>query len=151
MPEARAILLGRMGKHEDALRLYIYRLTDHAAAERYCAKVFATEPNPKGIFLLLLRLYLRPSPSDPVLLTPALGLITSQGTRLDAKEVLEMLPPLVTMEDVRAFFVKTLREGRKRRNEARIVRGLVGARKEEVERALMDVQGNRVRITDQRM
>lgn len=151
MPEARAILLGRMGKHEDALRIYIYRLKDYSAAERYCSKVYSTSPDPKGIFLLLLRLYLRPSTPDPVLLGPALGLIGSQGTRLDAKEVLDLLPPLVTMEDVRSFFIKTLRDGRKRRNEAKIVRGLVGARKEEVDRALMGLQENRVRITEQRM
>lgn len=151
MPEVRAILLGRMGKHEDALRIYIYRLSDYSAAERYCSRVYASAPDPKGVFLLLLGLYLRPTSSDPVLLPPALELIASQGTRLDAKEVLEMLPPLVTMEDVRAFFVKTLRDGRKRRNEAKIVRGLVSARKEEVERCLMDLQEKRVRITDQRM
>lgn len=33
MPEARAILLGRMGKHDEALRIYIYTLKDYAAAE----------------------------------------------------------------------------------------------------------------------
>lgn len=33
MPEARAILLGRMGKHEEALKIYVYRLQDYAAAE----------------------------------------------------------------------------------------------------------------------
>lgn len=151
MPEARAILLGRMGKHEDALRIYIYRLKDYAQAEKYCSKVYITDPDPNGIFLLLLRLYLRPAPSDPVLLQPALGLIASQGTRLDAEQVLELLPPLVTMEDVRSFFVKTLRDGRKKRNEAQIVKGLLGARKEEVERVLMDLQGKKVRVTDQRM
>jgi hypothetical protein len=151
MPEARAILLGRMGKHEDALRIYVYRLSDYPSAERYCSKVYATAPDPQGIFLLLLRLYLRPLASDPVLLAPALGLVASQGTRLDAREVLDMLPPLVTMADVRDFFVKIMRDGRKRRNEARIVRGLVGARKDQVDRVLMELQENRVRITDQRM
>lgn len=37
MPEARAILLGRMGKHEEALKIYVYRLQDYAAAES-CVK-----------------------------------------------------------------------------------------------------------------
>lgn len=35
MPEARAILLGRMGKHEEALKIYVYRLQDYAAAESF--------------------------------------------------------------------------------------------------------------------
>lgn len=151
MTEVRAILLGRMGKHEDALRLYIYQLKDHAAAERYCSRVYLGDSDPKGIFMLLLRLYLRPQPSEPVHLGPALGLIATQGTRLDAQQVLDLLPPLVTMADVRAFMVRTLRDGRKRQNDAKITKGLLAARKEEVERTLMELQENRVRITDQRM
>ena len=33
MPEARAILFGRIGKHEEALLIYVYRLQDYSAAE----------------------------------------------------------------------------------------------------------------------
>lgn len=33
MPEAKAILLGRLDKHEEALRIYVYKLKDYAAAE----------------------------------------------------------------------------------------------------------------------
>lgn len=102
--------------------------------------------------MLLLRIYLHPpTKSEPVLLEPALSLISTHGTRLDAKEVLDLLPPLVTMEDVRAFFVKTIRGATAKKNDSRIVRGLVASRKEEVERTLMGQQVKRVRITDQRM
>lgn len=33
--EARAILLGKLGRHDSALELYVYRLRDYAKAERY--------------------------------------------------------------------------------------------------------------------
>jgi hypothetical protein len=33
MPEAKAILLGRLGKHEEALRIYVFDLEDYVAAE----------------------------------------------------------------------------------------------------------------------
>lgn len=33
--EARAILLGRLGRHEHALELYVYRLHDYIKAEEY--------------------------------------------------------------------------------------------------------------------
>lgn len=33
MFQARAILLGRMGKHQGALEIYVYRLDDYAKAE----------------------------------------------------------------------------------------------------------------------
>jgi hypothetical protein len=40
MLEARAILLGRMGKHQAALEIYVYRLNNFAKAEEYV-------PNPR--------------------------------------------------------------------------------------------------------
>ena len=55
------------------------------------------------------------------------------------------------MEDVREFFIKTLRDSTARKNDHQIVKSLVSARKEEVERVLMGLQVKRVRITDQRM
>jgi hypothetical protein len=33
--EARAILLGKLGRHDSALELYVYRLRDYHKAERY--------------------------------------------------------------------------------------------------------------------
>lgn len=33
MFEARAVLLGRLGKHESALEIYVYRLQDYIKAE----------------------------------------------------------------------------------------------------------------------
>jgi hypothetical protein len=35
MLEVRAILLGRMGKHQAALEIYVYRLNNFAKAEEY--------------------------------------------------------------------------------------------------------------------
>jgi hypothetical protein len=119
---------------------------------RYCAHVFQSEPDPMGVFLLLLRIYLRPkTASAPVLLEPALALIAKHGIRLDALQGLDLIPPLVTMAQVQSFFVKTLRDGHRRRNEARVVKDILKSRKEQVERALMGLQKNRVKITDSRM
>jgi len=33
LPEMKAILLGRMGRHDEALRIYVYRLEDYTSAE----------------------------------------------------------------------------------------------------------------------
>lgn len=152
MPEARAILLGKMGNHEEALRIYVYKLHDYTAAETYCAKVYAGEPDPHGIYLTLLHIYLRPAKAQTdIMLAPAIQLIASNGPRIDPQAVLDLLPPLVTMEDVRLFFVRTLRDGYAKKNERRVVKNLASARKEEVERVLMGMQMKRVRIRDQRM
>jgi hypothetical protein len=82
---------------------------------------------------------------------PALSLIATQSTKLDATEVLNLLPPLITLADVRSFLLRTVRDGYAKRNEGRVARHLVGGRKEDVERVLMGLQTKRVRVTDQRM
>jgi Vam6/Vps39-like protein vacuolar protein sorting-associated protein 39 len=78
-------------------------------------------------------------------------LIASQGVRIDAQEVIALLPPMVTVQDVHSFFTRTLRDGHARRNESRVVKRLLSTRKEQVERGLMGLQHRRVRITDIRM
>jgi len=42
--EARAILLGRLGRHAHALELYVYRLHDYLKAEEYALNS-PTRPN----------------------------------------------------------------------------------------------------------
>ena len=120
-------------------------------AFRYCGKVYQNEPNPKGVFLQLLRIYLHPVNGQKPRLEPALKLIATHGTRIDAQEVLDLLPSVVTMQDVREFFVKTLRDGHAKINQSVITKQLLQSRKEQVDRGLMKMQQKRVRITDIRM
>ncbi|CAK9785513.1 hypothetical protein CC85DRAFT_286680 [Cutaneotrichosporon oleaginosum] len=148
-PEAQAVLLGRLGKHDEALRIYIYTLKDYAAAEVYCARAHAKEPE-RGLFLHLLRLYLRPS-KEEVLVAPALALVARHGTRMDARAVLDLLPPLVPVKELQDFFRRTLGDERARRNEHRITRGLLAARKAQAERLVVGLEVKRVRVTDQRI
>ncbi|KAG8988483.1 Vacuolar morphogenesis protein 6 [Tulasnella sp. JGI-2019a] len=157
--EARAILLGRLGKHEAALEIYVNRLQDYEAAERYCKRVYHTEPDPRGIFLTLLRIYLRPSPKATVtgvqlqaqgqlLLAPALDLISRHSPRLDAAETLQLLPPLVNAEDVRVFLIEALKTPKV---DSRITKELWRARGDQIDRKLMTLQSKRVRVTDTRI
>ncbi|OWZ49934.1 hypothetical protein C368_06859 [Cryptococcus neoformans 125.91] len=163
MPEARAILLGRMGKHEEALKIYVYRLQDYSAAESYCVKNYQSNNN---VFFILLQLYLRPPPPLPpsstskpdststtasTHLPPALSLISKHSTSLPPSSVLDLLPPLVSISDVHPFFIKTLREEHRQKLERKVVRQLGKGRKEEVEGMLMGLEVKRVRVTDQRI
>nr|ODN85587.1 hypothetical protein L203_04837 [Cryptococcus depauperatus CBS 7841] len=149
MPEARAILLGRMGKHEEALKIYVYKLEDYYAAESYCMRTY---PDKSDIFLILLQLYLRPSSANHVhLLAPALSLVSKHSTSLPPFSVLNLLPPLVGLTDVSQFFIRTIREQFRKRVEGRVVRQIGRARKEQVNAGLMRLDTKRVRVTDQRI
>ena len=118
---------------------------------RYCTRIYAKDPDPQGIYLLLLRLYLQPKPPDPILILPALEVIAYHSTRMDPSTVLGLLPPGVTVEDIQAFLIRTLREGHAKKVGHLVVKELRKGRKEEVDRILMGLEVKRVRITDQRM
>ncbi|KAI0635691.1 hypothetical protein C8Q77DRAFT_1277165 [Trametes polyzona] len=149
--EAKAILLGRLGRHDSALEVYAYRLQDFQKAEEYCKRVYKPNSPTATVFLTLLRTYLLPGPSAPSaadLLPPALELISRHSPRLDPVATLQLLPPLVTAQDVRAFLLESLRAPV---FDTRVVRNVTKAREDQVARRLMVLQSKRVRITDSRI
>jgi hypothetical protein len=116
---------------------------------RHCKRVYHAGPETSGIFLTLLRLYLRPtSQTSSDLLQPALELISRHGPRLDAVETLQLLPPLVTTDDIRPFLIDALRTPV---FDTRVVREISKARNDQLSRRLMVLQSRRVKVTDSRM
>uniref|UniRef100_G3NP54 CNH domain-containing protein n=1 Tax=Gasterosteus aculeatus aculeatus TaxID=481459 RepID=G3NP54_GASAC len=88
--EERALLLGRMGKHEQALFIYVHILNDTSMAEAYCHSHYssAVEGN-KDVYLSLLRMYL--SPPDVHCLGPIkMELSEPQANLQAALRVLEL-------------------------------------------------------------
>ncbi|EGN98719.1 hypothetical protein SERLA73DRAFT_168336 [Serpula lacrymans var. lacrymans S7.3] len=147
--EARAILLGRMGKHQHALELYVYKLQDYSKAEEYCKRVYQPGTETSNVFLILLRIYLRPTvKTSSNLLQPALDLISRHSPRLDSVETLQLLPPLVTTQDVQTFLLETLRAPI---FDTHVVREIHKARAESVARKLMLLETRRVKVTDSRI
>ncbi|KDQ57202.1 hypothetical protein JAAARDRAFT_58670 [Jaapia argillacea MUCL 33604] len=147
--EARALLLGRLGRHEHALETYVYRLQDYLKAEGYCKRIYQPGTDTANIFLILLRIYLRPSArTSSNLLTPALELISRHSPRIDAVETLQLLPPLVTAEDVRTFLLEALRAPI---FDTRVIRDVSKSRNEQIVRKLMRLETRRVRVTDSRI
>lgn len=82
------------------------------------------------------------------LLQPALGLISRHSPRLDSVEALQLLPPLVTAEDIRAFLIEALRAPIL---DTRVIRNISKARNDQLARKLMLLQTKRVKVTDSRM
>ncbi|KAJ7086162.1 hypothetical protein B0H15DRAFT_987519 [Mycena belliarum] len=147
--EARAILLGRFGRHDQALELYVYRLHDYLKAEQHCMRVYRPGTDTSNVYLTLLRIYLRPTvKSAPDLLQPALELIARHSSQLDVVDTLQLLPPLVTTQDIRTFLIGALRTPV---FDTRVVRNLSKARGDQVERKLMALQTKRVKVTDSRI
>ncbi|CAE6426422.1 unnamed protein product [Rhizoctonia solani] len=147
--EARAVVLGKLGNHYGALEIYVHKMQDYTEAEEYCKRVYHTEPDPHGVFLTLLKIFLQPAqPNTPLLLRPALDLISRQSPRIDPIATLELLPPLVTTSDVRTFLHTALRNPRV---DTRIERELWLARSQQADRRVAALHSRRVRVTDSRI
>ena len=116
---------------------------------RYCKRIYKPETENSGVFLTLLRIYLRPTEKSGVdLLPPALDLISRHSPRLDSVKVLQLLPPLVTTDTIRAFLFDSLRAPV---FDARVVGNISKARSDQLSRKLMALQTKRVKVTDSRM
>jgi len=162
MFEARAILLGRLGRHEGALDIYVHQLQDYVKAEEYCVRVYAPASPTESIFLSLLRTFLRPQSQQhklsesstsgtsqrQVQLQSALELISRHSPRLDPFVTLDLLPPLCTSRDVRQFLVEVLRIPI---FETRIQREIWRGRKQQASEHLAALETQRVKVTDSRI
>jgi hypothetical protein len=123
--------------------------SDHLDYFRYCKRIYIPGTDTAGIYLTLLRIYLQPTTQVSVdLLEPALSLISRHGPRLDAVETLQLLPPLVTTEDIKAFLVDALRVPL---FDTTVVRSISKSRDDQLARRLMSLQSRVVKVTDSRM
>jgi hypothetical protein len=94
-------------------------------------------------------MYLRPTVTTTSdFLKPALALISRHNPRLDPVETLQLLPPLVTAQDVRCFLIEALQIPI---FDTAVNRCINKARNEQVARKLMVLQSRRVKVTDSRM
>ncbi|GAA6044405.1 hypothetical protein JCM8097_002743 [Rhodosporidiobolus ruineniae] len=152
MHEVRAVLLGRLGRHEGALQIYVYQLGDHKTAEQYCKRVYDDDETMRPtIFPLLLRLYLRPRPGQPLLFDPALSLLATHAARIPHLEAFDLLPPLVAVKDLQTYLEKTLRRSGERRREGTMVREVQRAWMEEKEWEKVTLEERRVKVSEGRV
>lgn len=115
----------------------------------YCKQVYQTNPDPRGIFLTLLRIYLRPSSTaSKSSLEPALDLISRHSPRLDSVEVLQLLPPLVNTSQLRTFLIESLKSPKV---DLDIAKELWKSRSHQIDKKLITLQSRRVKIADSRM
>lgn len=104
----KAILLGKLNQHEKVLRLYTFDMENHTAAREYCWKLYERDLKAGQESLhLLLSLYLRP-PYEGYS-KPILDLLSSQGSRMSAVQVIQSLPSDTKVIDIDAFLQSQLR------------------------------------------
>ncbi|XP_052273786.1 vam6/Vps39-like protein isoform X2 [Dreissena polymorpha] len=110
--EERALLLGRMGRHDQALGIYVYVLNDLREAEQYCNTSFLEGRS--EVYLDLLRVYLKPpgplslglqeySKQPMCRVGEALAMLQEHASRINLFEAIKMFPEDVPLKSAGHF------------------------------------------------
>ncbi|KPP64588.1 vam6/Vps39-like protein-like [Scleropages formosus] len=138
--EERALLLGRMGKHEQALFIYVHILKDTRMAEEYCHRHYdrVTEGN-KDVYLSLLRMYLSPPdvrclvpimmdlPEPQANLQAALHVLELHHSKLNTTKAINLLPANTQIREIRVFLESVLEENAQKKRFNQVLKSLLQA------------------------
>lgn len=99
-----------------ALDIYVRKMRDPDAAERYCDAAYNENEDRKDAYMSLLKVYLE----EPIMLEPALSLLTKHVDRIKAVEALELLPKSTPIKSVLPFFRAVLSQSCESRHESQV-------------------------------
>ncbi|XP_050307701.1 vam6/Vps39-like protein isoform X3 [Anthonomus grandis grandis] len=160
--EERAIILGRLGKHDQAVALYVRALGDVKKAEEYCAKIYEEgKPGSQSVYVFLINLILKPD-SCPlsiqgVALSPktaqpdlelALRLLEENAPRMNPVEVLATLPDDIPVSRIHRFLSVALHKVLQERRKQELLKGLLYAEHLQCQELKLNLQSQHVLITE---
>jgi Vam6/Vps39-like protein vacuolar protein sorting-associated protein 39 len=150
--EERALLLSRIGQHEQALNIYAHKLQDEQMAERYCERTYNPEQeDSRDVYLSLLKVYLRP-PDEAIkpMVGPALALLNKYYKRIDAPKALELLPPNTSVHKLYPFFEAMLRDRTEVRHNNQVQKNLLKSETLQIKERLFKERQRSIRVTEDR-
>lgn len=134
--EERAVLLGCLGQHHQALAIYVHTLCDTDAALNYCNKHYSSSGSGSEVYLTLLKLLVTPSdgrsPSGspvkqqtkPADVKTILDLLQNYLQCIDLSQALKVLPDDVKLQLLKPFIQASLNLATTACREQQITRGL---------------------------
>ncbi|XP_002170800.1 transforming growth factor-beta receptor-associated protein 1 [Hydra vulgaris] len=112
-----AILYGKLGQHDKAMKILVYKLKDFVAAERYCDIISVNKDNifKQHLFHMLLNVYLNPVENEDGvraehLVEPTIQLLNKRRAEFNSVSVLKILPEDWSVGLIQPFLSGTLRE-----------------------------------------
>ena len=157
MYEERALLLGRLERHEPALAIYAYILRAPVLAEDYCEKNYS---HCRDVYLQLMKMYLITpdleklgieSPRRDKLesnMKSALALLSKYHEVIDTSQVLNLLPPDTPLRDLQVFLTSVLDKKSKERRTNQVMKSLIFAQHVQVQRERIRSESKYYHITD---
>ncbi|KAF5302308.1 hypothetical protein FQA39_LY10347 [Lamprigera yunnana] len=161
--EERAVILGRLGKHEQALYIYVRVLGDIDQAVSYCGRIYETSNKLVGqeVYVSLIKLILDPNSStmsfpisclSPITAQPdletALKLLEQFPSRMNPLSVLAAIPDNVHVSRIYKFLQTALHNAVHDRRRVQLLKGLLYAEHLQCREAKLHLQSQSVHITD---
>lgn len=160
--EERAILLGRLGRHEAALGLYVIILEDTHLAEEYCRRHYNKhKPGDCDVYFHLLKVYLQPpepsflglssygvcSKPEPNV-TAALRLMEEHAGCIETEKALELLPPGIKIKDILVYLENVLELKSATKHRTQVLRNMLFSESLQVHEQRMFYEKEKIVITD---
>ncbi|KAH0553998.1 vam6/Vps39-like protein [Cotesia glomerata] len=169
--EERAIILGRLGRHHQAISIYVNLLNDVPRAIQYCKNVYARYESQKNIeggkcqdgadevYVTLIQQLLKPEPffvsgsseiqktAQPDLET-ALELLEQYASKITPINALEVLPDNVPIGRIRHFLEASLHNQLSERRKTQVLKGLLQAEHLQVQEQRMHYESKSVLMTE---
>jgi hypothetical protein len=160
-PEERAIVLGKMGKHHEALNIYVNKLNDTDKAEAYCHYVYnnysqpttdvAAESSSRQVYYQLLEIYLQ-SDYEEIRLDGSIRLLNAHSNEIGTSRTLELLPAqLMKCKNLSPFFETMLYRLVRAKHDTQIRQRLMIALQLQVHETKIMCQNQTFTVNDEQM
>lgn len=152
-PEERAIVLGKMGKHHDALSIYVNILNDTDKAEAYCDNIYLQTDvlGSKQVFYELLQIYLN-SDYEEVRIDASIRLLNAHSNEIGSSKTLELLPAqLMKCKNLSQFFENMLNRLVRNKHDTQIRNRLMVALQLQVHETKILCQDKKFVVNDEQM
>ena len=158
--EERALLLGSLKRHFEALALHLFKLNDKNGALKYCKK---QSDGSKDVYTLLYRLLMKPpfgselercslSESDLVGAQPdvelALEVLNNFGANIDVTTVIEATPSYVPLEKLAPYLECALEKRVASRHHTQLMRGLMHAEHLQIQEERIRTEAEKVVVRE---
>ncbi|XP_076991034.1 transforming growth factor-beta receptor-associated protein 1 [Tamandua tetradactyla] len=149
----RALLHGKLGEHEEALRILVHELRDFSAAEDYCVRCAQARAGParQRLFHTLLAIYLRAGPHASERAVAAVDLLNRHASDFDAAQALQLLPDTWSVQLLCPFLLGAVRDGLHAGRMTQVALGLAKAENLVYKYDKMKLKGNSVQLSDRKL
>ena len=163
--EERALLLGRAGRHEEALAIYIYILKDSKMAEQYCRRQHELNKDEnRNVYISLVKMYLKPHDLPSLGLSQsvftecdmepnieaALAVLNEHYQKIDVAQALELLPSTTEVKDVTVFLTNIMKDKMQQRRSCLVLKSLLYAEHLQMHEQRVFYQSKKCVITEER-